>query len=129
MGINDYESQSEVFNTAYVKAIASGNKNEVKFLAEKLKILGKFGGAYVSIRDFLLHEKKQLSETKEKYAEARVDAEQSLPHKYIVNYAYKAEKATYPIKWLVITTSTIAAFFLAIVLFLLLEAYKKKKLS
>jgi capsular polysaccharide biosynthesis protein len=128
LGINDYESQSEVFNTAYVKAIASGNKNEIKFLEEKIKILSQYGGAYVSIRDFLIHEKKQLSETKEKYAEAKVDAEQNLPHKYIVNFAYKAEKETYPIKWLIIITSTSAAFFLALVLFLLFEIVKKKNI-
>ena len=126
LGINDYESQAEVFNTAYVKAIASGNKNEIKFLDEKLKILSKYGGSYVSIRDYLLYEQKQLSEIKEKYAEAKVDAEQNLPHKYIVNYAYKAEKETYPIKWLIIVTSTIATFILALILLLVLETVKKK---
>lgn len=126
LGINDYESQSEVFNTAYVKAIASNNKNDIKFLEEKLKVLSKYGGAYVSIRDFLLHEKKQLSETKEKYAEAKVDAEQNLPHKYIVNYAFKPEKETYPIKWLIIITSTVATFILALVLLLVFELSKKK---
>jgi len=126
LGINDYESQSEVFNTAYVKAIATGNKNELKILDEKIKILSKYGGAYVSIRDFLEYEKKQLSEIKEKYAEAKVDAEQNLPHKYIVNYAYKAEKETYPIKWLIIVTSTVATFVLALILLLIFETVKKK---
>lgn len=126
LGINDYESESEVFNTAYVKAIATGNKNELKILEDKIKILSKYGGAYVSIRDFLIHEKKQLSETKEKYAEAKVDAEQNLPHKYIVNYAYKAEKETYPIKWLIALTSTSAAFILALVLLLVFDKVKKK---
>jgi len=126
LGINDYESQSEVFNTAYVKAIAAGNKNELKILDEKIKILSKYGGAYVSIRDFLEYEKKQLSEIKEKYAEAKVDAEQNLPHKYIVNYAFKAEKETYPIKWLIIVTSTVATFVLALILLLIFETVKKK---
>lgn len=114
MGVNDYESMSERFNEYYAKAILEGNTRAAEKLAEQLKILSKYGGAYVSIRDMLEHEKEQLSHLRAKYQEARVDAEQTLPHKFIVNSAFPAEKKSYPIRWLIVLVSTISTFLIAL---------------
>lgn len=114
MGVNDYESMSERFNEYYAKAILEGNTRAAEKLGEQLKILSKYGGAYVSIRDMLEHEKEQLSHLRAKYQEARVDAEQTLPHKFIVNNAFPAEKKSYPIRWLIVLVSTISTFILAL---------------
>ena len=124
-GVNDYESQAEVMNDAYAQAIAAGNFSGAKKLQEKLDILSKYGGAYVSIRDFLEYEKKELSEIKAKYAEAKVDAEQDLPFKFIVNNAFKAEKKSYPVRWLIVVMSTISTFILALLLLIIVENIKK----
>jgi uncharacterized protein involved in exopolysaccharide biosynthesis len=121
LGIYDYESQAEVISDAYAKAIAENNQRGAKQLEEKLKVLAKFGGAYVSIRDFLEHEKKQLSEIKEKYVEAKVEAEQNLPHKFVVDRAYKAEKKSYPKKSIIVILSTISAFILAFITMLTID--------
>lgn len=76
-------------------------------------------------------ELKQLSLLKSKYSEAQVDAYNDLPHKYIVNPAQVSEKKSYPIRWLIVSISTIATFVFAIFLLLLIEKYKsiKKELS
>ncbi|MGB1319247.1 MAG: hypothetical protein ACPG5W_13605, partial [Flavobacteriales bacterium] len=76
MGVNDYESMSERFNEAYAKAILEGKDAAAEKLAVQLKILSQYGGAYVSIRDMLEHEKEQLSHLRSKFQEAKVDAEQ-----------------------------------------------------
>lgn len=127
LGVYDYESQAEVYSDAYATAIATGSASakDLETLESKLKILAKYGGAYVSIRDFLEHEKKQLSEVKAKYVEAKVDAEQNLPHKYIVNSAYKAEKKSFPVRWLIVTVSTFATGLLALLLLIAIEYLKK----
>ncbi len=80
-GVNDFESMSERFNEAYAKAILDGKTAAAEKLATQLKVLSQYGGAYVSIRDMLEHEKEQLSHLRAKYQEAKVDAEQTLPHK------------------------------------------------
>jgi uncharacterized protein involved in exopolysaccharide biosynthesis len=114
MGVNDYESMSERFNEAYAKAILEGKTAAAEKLAVQLRILSQYGGAYVSIRDMLEHEKEQLSHLRAKYQEAKVDAEQTLPHKFIVNNAFPAEKKSYPIRWLIVLVSTVSTFILAL---------------
>ncbi|MCF8464728.1 MAG: hypothetical protein K9G41_07800 [Flavobacteriales bacterium] len=126
MGVNDYESMSERFNEYYAKAILEGNARAAEKLAEQLQVLSKYGGAYVSIRDMLEHEKEQLSHLRAKYQEAKVDAEQSLPHKFIVNNAFPAEKKSYPIRWLIVLVSTISTFILALLVIIGYENITKE---
>ncbi len=73
----------------------------------------------------LEYEKEQLSHLRAKYQEAKVDAEQTLPHKFVVNNAYKAEKKSYPVRWLIVVVSTISAFLLSILVIVALENFKK----
>lgn len=124
MGINDYESMSERFTEYYAKAILEGNQRAMTKLEEQLATLSKYGGAYVSIRDILEHEKKQLSHLRVKYKEAKVDAEQTLPHKFIVNNAVPAEKKSYPVRWLIVLVSTISAFLFALLTIIAVENFK-----
>ena len=53
--------------------------------------------------------------------EATVDARESLPQKFIVSDAFKAEKKSYPIRWLVIVVSTLSALFLTIIVIMIIE--------
>ena len=123
LGIYDYESQSEVTSEQHAIALVKGDLPGVKALEAKLKILADYGGAYVSIRDYLEHEKKQLSALKAKYDEAKIDATQNLPHKFIVNNAFPAEKKSYPIRWLIVTVSTFASLLIALLTIVVLESF------
>lgn len=114
-GIHDYESQSERMFEALSKEYAKGNVAGINALESQLDTLAKYGGAYVSIRDALEYDKKQLSEMKLKYEEAKIDAQEFLPHKFIVDRAYKAEKKAYPVRWLIVAVSTFSTFFLALI--------------
>jgi len=73
------------------------------------------------LRDALEFEKKQLSLIKSKYDEAKIDATESLPQKFVVESAYKAEKKAYPIRWLIMLTTTFSALLLAVVLIVLFD--------
>lgn len=127
LGVYDYESQAEVYSDAYAQAVAKKNTSGAKLLEEKLNVLAKYGGAYVSIRDFLEHEKKQLSAIKSKYAEAKVDATQNLPHKFIVDQAQKAEKKSYPIRWLIVVVSAASAGILALLVMITIDIFRGEK--
>jgi uncharacterized protein involved in exopolysaccharide biosynthesis len=122
-GVHDYESQSEMFNRQLAIEMARGNNAGIKRLEKKLATLAIYGGPYVSIRDALEHDKKQLSEIKSKYEEAKVDATESLPHKFVVSSAYKAERKSYPIRWLIVVITTFSALVLGVFVFGVLEAY------
>lgn len=119
LGVIDYESQAERITEQMSIAILQGKQNAVKALEDKLAILSKYGGAYVSIRDQLEYEKKQLTFIHAKYQSAKVDAENNLQHKFIVNKAVAAEQPIYPIRWLIVLISTISVLLLSIILILL----------
>ena len=129
LGVFDYESQSEVTSQQYAIAIAKGDARAVKSLEEKLKIIADYGSAYVSIRDNLELEHKQLSLLQAKYKEARVDAEQNIPQKFVVNRAYPAEKKSYPVRWLIVTISTVSTFIMALLSLILFEKFSGIKLE
>ena len=131
-GIYDYESQSEVVNDAYAQAIASGNTKGAERLKEQLDTLAKFGAAYVSLRDFLEFESEQLSALNQKYKEAKVDAEQTLTHYFVVNKAQKSDKKAKPKRSVIVGISTIATFafcFVALIFLELIKDYKRKEES
>ncbi len=124
-GVFDYESQSERIFETLSKEVARGNTPGIKALQSELDTLAKYGGAYVSLRDALEHEKKQLVTIKLKYEEAKIDAEEFIPHKFIVDRAYKAEKKSYPVRWLIVIVSTFSTFFLALIGIIIFENIKK----
>jgi len=129
LGVHDYESQAEMFNRQLAIEMAKGNTQGIKRLQKKLDILARYGGAYVSLRDALEHDKKQLSQLKEKYEEARVDAEDRLPHTFIVSSAYKAEKSAYPIRWLIVVISTLSSLLLFIVVIGIIDSLKNNEMA
>lgn len=124
-GVFDYESQSEMINQQLAIEIAKGNTRGINALEERLAVLARYGGAYVSLRDQLEHEKKQLSYLKARYEEAKVDAEENLPQKFVVESAYKAEKKTYPVRWIIVLITTLSAFLISVMVIISIEKFAK----
>lgn len=113
-GVIDYESQAERLTEQLAISILQGKSAATDALEKRLNTLSKYGGAYVSIRDQLEYEKKQLTAIHSKYEEAKVDAENVLQHKFVVNNAFPAEKKFYPIRWLIVLISTLSTIILTI---------------
>lgn len=120
-GVYDYESQSEMMNQQLAIEIAKGNQRGIAALNEKLNILAQYGGAYVSLRDMLEHEKKQLSYLKARYDEAKIDAEENLPQKFVVESAFVAEKKSYPIRSVIVLVSTLATLLISVIVIIFIE--------
>jgi uncharacterized protein involved in exopolysaccharide biosynthesis len=121
LGVLDYESQAEMLNRQLAKEIASGNSHNVSVLESRLKILANYGGSYISLREALLNEKKQLSFIKARYEEARVDAFESIPQKFIVENAFKADRKSYPIIWIIVVLSTLGTLMAALLVIYVVE--------
>lgn len=121
MGVNDYESQAEMINRQLAIEIAKGNTRSINALQSKLDILSTYGGPYVSIRDALIYEKKQLSFLKARYEEAKIDAFETMPQKFVVENAYKAERKSYPIIWIIVLLSTLGALLAGMLVIFLVE--------
>ena len=128
LGVYDYETQSEVLNREYAQAIARNNKTAIKALENKLEILAKYGSTQMALAFNLEYTtEQQLSHIKLKYEEAKVDASQNLPHKFIVNHAFPAEKKAYPIRWLIVVISTLSSILLCVLVIIGIENVKRMK--
>ena len=127
MGVYDYESQSAGLNETYLKAVSEGNTTLAGKLEKQIEKLGKYGGTYLFLKEFLENESARLSDLKEKFVQAKVDSEQSLPHTFIVNKAKVAEKKTYPRRTLIVITSTMSAFLLTLLLLIAAESVLREQ--
>ncbi len=125
LGITNYESQAERFNEQYAIALSKGNTKGAMLIKQQIDTLAKYGGAYVALSQLFESQVKQLAELREKYNEAKVDAEQNLPQKFMVDRAYKAEKKSYPVRWLIVVVSTFSAFVLAVLSIIVIQTIRK----
>ena len=121
LGINDYESQSEVYNQALAQAILKNNTKAADALEKRISTFSEYGSSYMQITNYLKFQTEQLSILHSKYAEAKVDVEQDLPHKFIVSEAFAAEKPSYPIRWLVVLIGVFSSLVLLTFILLIFE--------
>jgi uncharacterized protein involved in exopolysaccharide biosynthesis len=128
-GVHDYESQSEVLNQQLAIAISKDDKGAIRALEERLAVLAKYGSTFLSLKNTLEYKTEQITLLKAKYEEAKVDAEQELPTKFIVNSAFVAEKKSYPIRWMIVVVTTLSALMLSVITIIIFESFTKFRKS
>ena len=112
LGVFDYESQVEMLSQQLAVELGKGNTQGVKSIQEQLDILAEYGGASYAINERLDNDRLQLSLVKSKYEEAKVDATEFIPHKFVVTSAFQAERKTYPIRWIIVVVTVLSTFLL-----------------
>jgi len=95
---------------------------------KQIEKLGKYGGTYLFLKEFLENESARLSDLKEKFVQAKVDSEQNLPHTFIVNEAKVAEKKAFPRRTLIVVTSTMSTFLLTLLLLIAAESVLREQI-
>ena len=76
--------------------------------------MAEYGGASYAINERLDNDRLQLSLVKSKYEEAKMDATQDIPHKFVVTSAFQAERKSYPIRWIIVVVTVLSTFLLLI---------------
>lgn len=125
LGIYDVEAQSQGLNEAWLEAVSSGKTSLANKLQEQINNLGKYGGDYMFLKEFLSNESGRLSLLKDKYTRAKVDTEQSLPHSFIVSEGRVAEKKAYPRRSIIVILSTFSAFLFALFILIVFDSFKQ----
>lgn len=133
-GISEAQGKLQVYrdnklpetDTAIVNNMArlSGFEATAIQLKEQLGLLGQYGGAYSSVKEQLEKENEELVKLRQRYDRARVDVDEVLPVKFVVNSAKVAEKKTYPLRSLIVLLSTFGAFLLCLLVLIAIENYK-----
>jgi uncharacterized protein involved in exopolysaccharide biosynthesis len=127
VGVWDYQIQVQMLTEALVRAIEKNNAPAQTDIKRQLATLERFGGLYLDLSARLESTQLQLALLASKLSEARVDLEQNLSHKFIVNAPSVPEKKAKPVRWLIVVISTISAFVLISVILIFLESFKSKE--
>jgi hypothetical protein len=112
------EEDTSIINT---KARIEGARERMKNIGHKLDQLVKYGGANVSLNDQLALDREELSKIRMQYSRLKMDAQQRLPHQFIINHAVKAERTVYPIRSLIVALSGFCSFLLALITVLTID--------
>ncbi|MFC2129728.1 hypothetical protein ACFLQX_02985, partial [Bacteroidota bacterium] len=91
-----------------------------------VKAFAEHGGTFLTMSNRLDHETEFLAHLRQRYKEARVEAIQNLPHKFIVDTAYASEKKAYPKKSIIVMVSTVSAFLLTLILLIIVDGLKDR---
>ena len=133
IGVLDYYLEVDRYSEAYGKSFGENklNSNNKKLFEAEFENLAEYGDIYNTIKDMTTYEHKRLWILHNKLLEAKINAEESIPHKYIVNTAQPAEKKSYPVRWLIVVISTIATFAFSIFTVIAIDFIKdfRKKLQ
>ena len=120
-GVLDFETQVEKYSEQLGVAYNTGNRSAEAKLQGKLDTLAKYGAAADALAEQVVLERERLVLLLESYEEARVDAERNLPHTFIINKAFPAEKKSYPIRWLIVVGATFSALLIALIFLVFFE--------
>jgi uncharacterized protein involved in exopolysaccharide biosynthesis len=126
-GIFDDVGQAEEIVRGYSKAINNNDERAMRIFEKMLDNFAKYSGPYTSLSDFVMNEKKNLAELEQKYLEAKVEAEQILPQKFVVDKAAPDIKKAYPKRSLVVLQSALSAFVLSYIILLIISIIQKNK--
>lgn len=145
MGIINYEEQAAALSEALDKAKGdyyhalgknNGNENAAAVVAMKARLvdvqsdydnLAQNGGAWLSVKEGLVLELEQFKLLKEKFEQAQVDVSTKLTYKYVTNYPTAADRKSKPVRSLILLASSLAAFILSALFFILYETFMKHK--
>jgi len=133
-GKSDAEARLEIYrsaeknekDTAIVNNSArlAGSKSTLISLQKQLDKLAMYGGAYSSVKDQLEKENEELVKLRSRFDKAKIDAEESMPVKFIVNSAKVAEKKHTPVRWLIVVLSTMGAFLMSLLILIAVENFR-----
>ena len=124
LGVFDYESQVEMLSQQLAVELGKGNVQGVNNIQKQLDIIAEYGGASYAINERLDNDRLQLSLVKSKYEEAKVDATEYIPHKFVVTSAFQAERKSYPVRWIIVAVTLLSTFLLLIICIVVFDRYK-----
>jgi uncharacterized protein involved in exopolysaccharide biosynthesis len=91
-----------------------------------IKAIAENGALYISMMNLVRSESQIVAGLSLRYKEARLEADQNLPYKFVVEKAFPPEKKAYPNKSLIVIVSTFAALLLALIVLIVIDNIKAR---
>jgi uncharacterized protein involved in exopolysaccharide biosynthesis len=159
LGVYDYDEQSRMIDRQYYKTVNNyheakgalteltkvyGNDNKavveasakkrgaeeaMKALEKEKKLIATYGSQYLTLQQLLTAHANQFNLIKRRYDEAKIDLENNLPFKFVVNSAEVPDRKSYPVRWLIVVIAAISAFVLCLGIILLIDNFQEVRLK
>ena len=123
-GVFEFEGQSERVMQQYAIAVAQGNAAAVQRLNAELEKLATWGPRAHALQEVQFNFRKYQSMVKQKMMDAKVDMENEVPTKFVVERAIVPDKKSYPKKSVVMTLSVVASLIITLFILLVVENLK-----
>ena len=126
-GLLDYQSQTREVLRAYLSTGGGSVRSaEAKVMKKNLE---EKGGEMLQLSEMIRAEADGFSLMKMDADRAMLDYHREYTYVNVLSKPFVADKKAYPIRWLIVTFSTLAAFFMAILIIGLIERGKFRGLS
>ncbi|MCB2220586.1 MAG: hypothetical protein KQI35_09340 [Bacteroidetes bacterium] len=125
-GLMDYRAQSEQITKGYLKTIDGSGASHVKDkeVKEMKQNIEEKGGDMILLQNLINYEAGKYADLKYDYERAYMDYDRRFTYSNSITKPFPADKKAYPVRWLIVVISTLAAFFVSFIVILILENYK-----
>lgn len=124
-GLLDYTSQSREIARGYLRTIDGSssqiNTKEVLRLKENIE---QKGGEFILLQNLIEQEAGRFAELTREYEKAYMNFDRKFSYTNVITKPYVADKKAFPVRWLIVTISALAAFFIAFLSILIFENFK-----
>jgi len=120
-GVLSYDYQVKELTKGYADAQIKGNPNDIKAIQDKLNAFALYGRGYWDLYNALSDQYKWMLQVKQALMEAKTNMDKVIPPFFIAERPTLPDKATFPIRWLIVVVSVFAAFFFGLAFLLIYE--------
>lgn len=127
-GLLDYQLQTERVTEGYLQMLGNANVNpeHLDEVREMLGHLGEKGGLFMALSRMSEMGNHNYNQLFVHYQGILKEVNQELSYVNVVAQPEVADKKTYPVRWLIVVTSTLSALLFALVILLLFEKRQVK---
>ena len=97
--------------------------------AQLTTALAQYGGPFISLTKDVEHHTRRYAFLKQRYQEARMEVNQRLSYKFIVDKAYPSEKKAYPKRSIIVLVSTASAFLFTLIMLIIIDSIQHRTIA
>jgi len=91
-----------------------------------IRAISENGAMFLTMQNRVRYQAQLVSELSLRYKEARLEAEQNLSHRFVVEKAFPSEKKDYPRKSLIVIVSTLASLLFALIVLIIIDNVRSR---
>lgn len=126
-GVYEFSEQISGLNEQYATAILQGRSAQAETLRQQMDRLSFYATLFNKLSSLIESAYEREAVLKKRFDLMAIDASSNMPSVFIVDQASPADKKAYPIRWLIVVVSTVAAFVFVVMTILILENYRSLK--